>query len=297
MSRMVLAAMRKHSNPSEFVKKFLLPCIKRGAVPARTAQYWRKPLQLPKGNLTSITFYDTHNPQRLCYFQLMRTLLKRGEAGPPKIKLFNELFVKIGAKPLRDDWQQAREISGTIYTKHPEGKVTSEYIVLSHESLKHWQPTMKVEFKGKTYINYGIRHELFQELEKYSRTAEDLNRLGHVFDFLRGKITKEHLVKRLKVEKGFEQPYRMFLGMLGADGRQRIARILQKGLEITPARWLKEREMKEITEKIAEKIAAEYAISKRFAENLALPLVIDCERNRKIVEKLLKDLESFKQKV
>ncbi|MFH1224368.1 MAG: hypothetical protein V1676_01040 [Candidatus Diapherotrites archaeon] len=303
MSRMVLAAMKKHTTPSEFVKKFLLPSIRRGGIPARSKEYWGKfreayghpELKLPKGNLTNITFYDIKNPKRLCYFSLQHTALKNSKATPPNVQVFHGLFVKIGDK----DWQQGKEIAGATNAQHP-GKVgsISEYIPLSHESLKRWRPVMRVQgggkFKDRVFVQYGVSHELFNELQKYDRAGEDFNRLRHAFDFLSGKSTTERFARQLRLDHGSEMPYKDFTKILGEYGRKRLANILQEGLRITPHGWLDEKKKSEIFKEISKKTAEEFEVDKQFVEKkLAQNVVYACANNRKIVEGVLRDLREF----
>lgn len=303
MSRMVLAAMRKHSTPSDFVRKFLLPVVRRGSVPARSMNYWKSfghpKLEWPKGNLTNITFYDLKNPKRICYFSLKRTMPRSGRISPPKASIFKNLFVRIGSEEPWNDWQQGKETAGTITAEHLD-KIgsTTESIALSHDALTHWGPVMKARgegrHKGKEFINYGISHELFNELDKYQRAADDFAFLGNAFDFLEGKVTKEHLANRLKLQNLREPTYKTVLRVFNPEGRQRLANVLLEGLRVTPKRFLKREEIEGIAKTIGEKIKQEFGISERFAaEQLAPIVVFNCANYSRIVEGVLRDLREF----
>lgn len=212
MSKTILAAMRKHKTPTEFIQRFVLPSIKRGAVPnlARMVAAKKRKrfeeLALPKGTEHTIVFADRSNPNHICYFQIDTTLFKGEAKLEPKMKLFNQVHTRVG----REDFESAEKHTGTEHRKHSSRTEertpsTSINLLFSHDWLNHWPEKDKIiaEFGEKKRTNYLVDHETFEELNKYRQAIDSIHYLAGAIRVISGKESLQHFVRENRLDKKF----------------------------------------------------------------------------------------------
>ncbi|MDO8538484.1 MAG: hypothetical protein Q7S21_06370 [archaeon] len=209
MSKTILAAMRKHKTPTEFIQRFVLPSIKRGQVPnlARMVTAERRKrfdeLKLPKGEIGTIVFADKENPKHLCYFQVSYTSLKGKDARPTLMKLFAKVLTFVS----KEDFEEAVKHSGKKEIKHSTGTgerepSVSHNLLFSHDWLKHWseEEKMEAEFRGKR-IYYLVDHKVYEELNKYQWASENIDDLIGIIMVKGGRSNPQHYLIEKRLDR------------------------------------------------------------------------------------------------
>ncbi|MEW6295218.1 MAG: hypothetical protein AB1467_02885 [Candidatus Diapherotrites archaeon] len=198
MSKTVLAAMMKHKTPTEFIKRFILPSIKRCRVPFIRTQKMKE-LKLPKGTVKHIVFVDESNPNKLCYFNIEAIQEKRGQKkiGLPHIRLFKDLKATVKRK----DFNFAVEQTGKFELRHP---IKEDYffhqLLFPEELIEKW-PKREGVFNGKKMFYYVLDSSTFKELEKYNRVSSQIGLFAGAIKVQTGKKSPVVFMKEFGLDK------------------------------------------------------------------------------------------------
>ncbi|MBM3281996.1 MAG: hypothetical protein FJY86_01475 [Candidatus Diapherotrites archaeon] len=250
MSRTALTALRKHATPVEFARRFLLPTVKRGKVPA--VKNWPAQTAIPariNKPYDPIIFANQNDPSHVFFLNI----LLRGNAREPRMRLLHHTR---GINISQEDWNAAHHAIGV--EPNEEGE-----LALRHEHINpKWEKRVEY-FRGKKRIIYYLPPKLFEEIIQHAYADKTIQQFETALLLLNHEITATAFTRRTGIVSNKEL-VNQFINMV--DEKKPFLRRLMSAP--TP-------------EKATEELVKKFGISKRFATLLG-KRVIELKYNERM---------------
>ena len=224
--------MKESETPNVFLKKFGIPSLMEGEMPAIGTERAKKFSEtLPKGagDYEQIWFVDETNVMKRCMFQIyhlqindpqIREKKKAKNLERPQMTFFGS---HSRAYLPMEEKEMAAEKMGLINHKHlgtgTEPSTSVNYLI-PHEAIAHWKPKEIITENGRKIGAVFVSHEVMEELSNRSQALQDFNNYSETLKYM-GKTGLDESGKKSWDEQ-YLRKARLDKRNPSADGRDLI---------------------------------------------------------------------------